>query len=473
MTTPPLHFQTISELAQGIRRGDFSPLELTEHFLSRIDRLDGSLNAYRLVCREKALGEAKAFETALRAGRDFGPLHGIPYSAKDLFDVAGLPTTAGSSLLQENIASEDATVIDKLARSGMVLLGKTNTVQLAYSGIGINHDHGTPKNPWKKKHHAPGGSSSGSGVAVAAGLAPMALGSDTGGSVRIPAALCGATGLKTTVGRISRAGVYPLSGSMDSVGPLARCAEDAALIYQAMQGEDLKDDTTRGRSPHDVLSGLKDGVRGMRLAFPETSFWEEVDPEIEKAVRSCGDVFKGLGAHVERMELPEASEAWRLNSQGMIIVAEAYANNKMLLEDHYDRMDIVVARRMIKGRDVPAADYLQNMKEWQRLRSSVIRTLRHVDALLVPTTRIPALPIDEIDTDIETYTACNIGYLRNTSIGNILNFCGLSVPCGFTSKGLPIGLMVYAKPFEEDIVLRAGYAFQQTTDWHRRTPELV
>lgn len=472
MQTPPIHFQTISELARGIRKGDFSPVELTEHLLSRIDRLDGSLNAYRLICREKALGEAKASESALKAGRDFGPLHGIPYSAKDLFDVRGLPTTAGSSLLQKNTAAEDAAVIEKLARSGMVLLGKTNTVQLAYSGIGINHDHGTPKNPWNKVHHAPGGSSSGSGVAVAAGLAPMALGSDTGGSIRIPAALCGVTGFKTTVGRISRAGVYPLSWSMDSVGPLARTVEDAAIIYQAMQGEDLKDPTTRGRSPHDVLSELKDGVRGMRLAFPETAFWEEVDPEIERAVRSCGDAFKDLGAHVDRMELPEASAAWRLNSQGMIIVAEAFTNNRTLLENHYDQLDIVVARRMINGKNVLAADYLQNMKEWEMLRSSVLRSLRHVDALLVPTTRIPALPIDQIDTDIETYTAANVGYLRNTSIGNILNFCGISVPCGFTSKGLPIGLMIYGKPFEEEMVLRAGYAFQQATDWHRRTPAI-
>jgi aspartyl-tRNA(Asn)/glutamyl-tRNA(Gln) amidotransferase subunit A len=326
------------------------------------------------------------------------------------------------------------------------------------------------KNPWHETDHVPGGSSSGSAVAVAAGLAPMALGSDTGGSVRIPSALCGTTGLKTTVGRVSRAGVYPLSWSMDSVGPLTRSAADAALIYQAIQGQDSRDDTTGEQSPHDVLGGLTDGVRGLRLAFAETVFWEEVDPEIETAVRDCGRVFKDLGAHVDNMALPEAEAAWRLNSRGMIVVAEAYTNNRKLLEDHFDRLDPVVARRMINGRDVRAADYLENMMEWKRLRGSVLRTLRDVDGLLVPTTRIPARPVAELDADMDAYTAGNLGYLRNTSIGNILNLCALSVPCGFTRKGLPIGLMIYAKPFQEEMVLRIGYAFQQATDWHRRLP---
>jgi len=470
--TTPLHYQTISELAHQIRNRTLSPVELTEHFLSRIRALDPKLNAYRWVCTESALEEARASEIALGSGRDLGPLHGIPYAAKDLFDVRGLATTAGCRLLENNIAGQDAAVIRKLAQAGMVFLGKTHTVQLAYSGIGINHDYGTPVNPWHPTPHAPGGSSSGSGVAVAAGMAPMALGSDTGGSVRIPAALCGVTGLKTTVGRISRAGVYPLSWNMDSVGPLARSAHDAALIYQAMQGEDLNDDTTRGQSPHDVLSGLSDGVRGLRLAFAETVFFEDVDPEIEAAVRATGRVFKDLGATVEPLDLPEAKAAWNLNQQALIVVAEAYTNNRNLLEEHFDRLDPVVALRMIKGKEIKAFSYLQSMLEWKRLRASIIRTLRDVDALLVPTTRIPALPVDAIDTDMETYAARNIGYLRNTSIGNILNLCGLSVPCGFTSAGTPIGVMIYGKPFEEDRVLRAGCAFQHATNWHRRTPDL-
>ena len=472
MDKTPLHYQTITALAQSIRTGELSPVELTERYLSRIESLDDKLNVFRLVCPERALAEARTAEIALRSGQDLGPLHGIPYAAKDLYDVKGLPTTAGTRLLEKNIAVKDAYVIRKLAQAGMVLVGKTNTVQFAYSGVGINHDHGTPQNPWHQDHHVPGGSSSGSAVAVAAGLAPMALGSDTGGSVRIPASLCGIVGLKSTVGRISRAGVYPLSWSLDSVGSLTRSVEDAALIYQCLQGHDFNDETTWGLHPQDVLKGLKRGVRGLRLAFAETVFWEDTDPEVERAVRECGRVFEELGAPVKSIEFPEAREALQLNSQGLIIVAEAYTLNKKWLEDHFDQLDPVVAYRMIRGKEVSAGDYLQNVLEWKRLRIEASDSLRDVDVLLVPATAITALPVAEVDKNEDVYSQTNLSYLRNTSIGNILNLCGLALPCGFTKQGLPIGLMLYGKSFQEDLVLRAGYAFQQATDWHRRTPDL-
>jgi aspartyl-tRNA(Asn)/glutamyl-tRNA(Gln) amidotransferase subunit A len=222
MATTPLHYQTITKLAALIRKGDITAVELVEHFISRINRLEDTLNAYRLRCTERALDWAKIADRALAEGDDHGPLHCIPYAVKDLIDVNGMPTTAGARIFEQHIATEDAAVIHRLDQAGMILLGKTNTVQFAFSGVGINHDHGTPHNPWSKTHYLPGGSSSGSGVAVAAGLVPMALGTDTGGSVRVPAALCGTVGLKTTVGRVSRAGVYPLSWSLDSVGVLAR-----------------------------------------------------------------------------------------------------------------------------------------------------------------------------------------------------------------------------------------------------------
>jgi len=472
MSGSPLHLKTIRELAEIIRAGGLSPVDLTKHFLSRIQSLDEKLNAFRLVCRERALAEAKAAETALRAGQDLGPLHGIPYAAKDLFDVRGLPTTAGARLLENNIASRDATVVRKLARAGMVLLGKTNTVQFAYSGVGINHDHGTPHNPWKPAPHVPGGSSSGSAVAVSAGMAPMALGTDTGGSVRIPASICGVTGLKTTVGRISREGVYPLSWTLDSVGPLTRCAEDAAVVYQCLQGADLADQTTWGFRPQDVISGLKDGIKGMRLAFPESVFWEHAEPDVEKAVRECGKVFRDLGAHVDSTEFPEAEQARQLNPRGLIIAAEAYTINRMWLEEHFDELDPIIAHRMIKGKEVKAYEYLQNSLDWKGLRARVNQSLRDVEALLVPTTPIPALPLGELNGNMETYAEGNLRYLQNTSIGNTLNLCGLSVPCGITRKGLPVGLMIYGKPFEEDVVLRIGFAFQQATDWHKRSPDL-
>jgi aspartyl-tRNA(Asn)/glutamyl-tRNA(Gln) amidotransferase subunit A len=399
-------------------------------------------------------------------------LCGIPYAAKDLFDVKGLPTTAGTDLLNDNIASADAFAIDRLNQARMILIGKTNTVQFAYGGVGINHEHGTPRNPWSSTHHVPGGSSSGSAVAVSTGMVPVALGSDTGGSVRIPASLCGNTGLKTTVGRIGRGGVYPLSWSLDSVGPLASSVEDTALAYQSLQGLDVTDESTWGIAAQDVLGELKNGIKGMRLAFAESVFWQGVDPDIEQAVRECGAIFKEMGATVDSIDFEEAEQARQLNSKGLIIAAEAYTLNKRWLEEHYDRLDPIVSQRMIKGKAVETSEYLHNNLAWRNLRSKAFTTLKDVDALLVPTTPIPALPIAEIDADMDTYTQQNLSYLRNTAIGNVLNLCGLSVPCGFTQKGLPIGLMIYAKPFQENKALRIGYAFQQATDWHRRRPDL-
>ena len=472
MDNTPLHYKTITALARSIRSGELSPVEITEHLLSRLESLNGNLNVFKLVCRERALAEARSAEMALRAGQDLGLLHGIPYVAKDLFDIKGLPTCAGTRLLENNIALQDAHVIRKLSQAGMILLGKTHTVQFAYSGVGINHDHGTPHNPWCRDHHVPGGSSSGSAVAVAAGMAPAALGTDTGGSVRIPAALCGTTGLKSTVGRISRAGVYPLSWSLDSVGPLTRSVEDAAIIYQCLQGIDLNDDTTLPHTKHDVLEDLKLGARGLRVAFAETVFWEDVHPDVEKAVRETAKVFQDMGAHVGSIEIPAAGDALELNRQGLIIAAEAYTLNKRLLEEHFDELDPVVAHRMIKGKQISASEYLQNVLDWKDLRVKANASLRDVDVLLTPTTTIPAKSVAEVETGPDAYSETNISYLRNTSIGNILNLCGLTVPCGFTREGLPIGLMLYGKSFQENTVLRAGYAFQQATDWHTRVPDL-
>jgi aspartyl-tRNA(Asn)/glutamyl-tRNA(Gln) amidotransferase subunit A len=447
-------------------------VSLTEELLSRIQLLDPALGAFRLVCAERAMHEARAAEQALEAGQDRGPLHGIPYVAKDLFDVAGLPTTAGTELLADNVPGKDCAVVARLAQAGMILLGKTVTVQFAYGGAGVNHHHGTPHNPWHREHHLPGGSSSGSAVAVAAGLTPAALGSDTGGSVRIPASLCGISGLKTTVGQVSRAGVYPLSWSLDSVGPLARGVEDTALLYQAMQGPDPGDDTTIGRPLQNVLGSLGDGVAGLRIAVAETAFWEDVDPEVAKAVRACADVFTDLGAHVQSMDFPAADQAVALNPRGLVIAAEAYTVNRRFLEEHYDELDPVVASRMINGRDVAASDYLQTTLDWKRLRAEADGQLKDVDAVLCPATMIPATRLAECEQDVKVYTKRNLQYLRNTAIGNILDLCGLSVPCGFTGDGLPIGLMIYGRSFHEDTVLRVGHAYQQATDWHLRTPAL-
>lgn len=473
MTDTPLHWQTITSLSQQIHHGSLSPVELMEHLLARVEALDGTLHAFRLVPRERALAAARAAELSLRAGIDSGPLHGIPYAAKDIIDVQGLPTTAGSNLLLDNIAARDATVVQRLHQAGMVLLGKAQTVQFAFGAPGINHHHGTPHNPWHPTPHVPGGSSNGSGAAVGAGLVPMALGTDTGGSVRIPAALCGTVGLKTTVGQVSRAGVFPLSSTFDSVGPLTRCVEDAALVYQAMRGPDPLDTSTSGTAPYeDILTGLKDGVKGLRIAFAETAFWDHVDPEVEKAVRVCGDVLANLGAHVSSIPFPEAGEASQVNPRGEIGAVEAYLAHLSLVGERFQEYDPVVIYRIMAGQETTAIEYLRAIQAFNALRDKARRALQDVDAILAPTTMVPALPVAEVDATLDTYKVWNPRYSRNTRVGNTLGMCSLTVPCGFTSKGLPIGLMISGKPFDDAMVLRIGYAYEQATEWHTRRPDL-
>jgi aspartyl-tRNA(Asn)/glutamyl-tRNA(Gln) amidotransferase subunit A len=345
-------------------------------------------------------------------------------------------------------------------------------VQFAYGASGINHDHGTPHNPWHSESHAPGGSSSGSAVAVAAGMVPMALGTDTGGSVRVPAALCGIVGLKTTVGRVSRAGVYPLSWTLDSVGPLTRSVEDAALVFEAMQGSDTKDPSTTGIVGRDTLRGLKDGIKGLRIAFGETLFFDDVEYEVEQAVREAGKVLRALGAQFDSIAVPEAAAAWVEAKRPLLIPAEGCAVNRELLEKHLAELDPVIGPRMLSGRTLSAADYLMLLRRYAELREQLMWTLRDVDAFIVPTTMAAARPLKMVDASPESYLDYNMRVHRNTGVGNILNLCAVSVPCGFTSAGLPVGLMVYAKPFQEDMALRVAYAYEQATHWHTVHPDL-
>ena len=472
MSDTALAFESIARLSALIASRSLSPVRFAEELLERIGTLDARLHSFIRIMPERALAQARAAESALGSGAELGALHGIPYAAKDLFDVKGVPTTAGTRLRANSIATRDCTVVRRLGAAGMVLLGKTHTVQFAYGAAGINHDQGTPHNPWHPVAHAPGGSSSGSAVAVAAGLVPMALGTDTGGSVRVPAALCGIVGLKTTVGRVSRAGVYPLSWTLDSVGPITRSVEDAALVYQALQGSDEDDAITAGISAHDTLRDLKQGVKGLRIAFGETVFFDDVDAEVEKSVREAGQVLRSLGAHLTTMAVPEAQAAWSEEKRPLLIPAEACAVNRDLLDKHFDALDPAIGPRMLTGRTLSAPDYFALLRRYAQLREQIQWTLRDVDALIVPTTMAPAWPLSVVDATADAYLDYNWRVHRNTGIGNILNLCAVSLPCGFTSKGLPIGLMVYAKPFCENMALRVSYAYEQATQWHTRRPDL-
>jgi aspartyl-tRNA(Asn)/glutamyl-tRNA(Gln) amidotransferase subunit A len=464
----------VAELSDLLRRGDVSPVELARQVLDRIDEGDGQLHAFASVTRGRALAEAAQAERELAAGTVRGPLHGIPYAVKDLFDVAGEATGAGTHLLAGNVAANDASVVRRLCEAGMVLIGKTHTVQFAYGGVGINHDTGTPRNPWRNDEpYVPGGSSSGSAVAVAAGLVPVALGTDTSGSVRVPASLCGVTGLKTTVGRVSRTGVYPLSAKLDSVGPLARTVDDCAFVYEAIQGADPADPTTTGQPTSDVRSTIGDGVGGLRLAVIETMFFDRIDPAVDAAVRSAADLLADLGADVTSIEAPEIDEvmggtdapyrAWTVAAEGCVV-------NHRLLEESFDELDPVVAERLRRGFDLSAVELLESYEAWRRLQASFARRTADIDGFLMPSTMLPARPVAEVDATPQSYARFNVEYLRNTSIGNRLEWCGLSVPCGLTPDRLPIGLMIQAPSMHEHVVIRVGHAYQQASQWHRRRP---
>ncbi len=455
-----LHELSARALGERVAARDVSPVEVVEHLLDRIERLNPSLHAFVSTTPERARSEAERAEREIMAGDVRGPLHGVPYAAKDLFDVADEPTGAGTSLRSGHRAASDARVIELATEAGMVLIGKTHTVQFAYGGVGINHDTGTPRNPHFDEPHVPGGSSSGSGVAVAAHLVPLALGTDTGGSVRAPAALCGIVGLKTTVGRVSRAGVYPLSQTLDSVGPLARTVEDAALFYDVLQGRDPADRATLGVEHAPVGDGWRAGVDGLRIVIGEGLCFEGVAAEVEAAVRRAA---AGLpGADVPSIDFVDAAEVTEGDDgrlMMLLLAAEGAAINHGYLEDHFDELDPAVSHRMIRGRELSAVDYLRAQAAMAAARARFAARHADIDAIIVPTTMQPSRPIAEVDATPDRYAQGNVDYLRNTAVGNRLGLCAVSVPCGTTADGAPVGLMVQAHPFREKIALRVSAGF--------------
>lgn len=465
-------FAPVHEQASLIARGDISPVELTELYLERIDVYDDTLGAYMAVSAERALAMARSAEAAIVGGSYRGPLHGIPLALKDLIDVDGLPTTAGSLVLRDDVASRDATVARKLFEAGAVLLGKTHLVEFAFGGVGINHHYGTPWNPWDVEvQRIPGGSSSGSAVAAAAGLAAIAVGSDTGGSVRIPASFCGLVGLKPTYGRISSAGVVPLDPRLDSVGPMARCVTDAALLYRILAGPDPEDPATL-RQPPLADVDIEGEVAGTRVCIPREYFWDDVDPEVEAAVRATVQVFAELGVYVDEISLEELDRLAELRAAKNLTAVHTYATLGEHLESRLHDFDPIVSARMLDGRDVSAVEYVRISRAWDDLRARTHEALRDVDALLVPTTPFPALPVDDCDDEGDRYWRTNGMCLRNTGAANLLGLCAISLPCGFTRAGLPVGLMLIGRPFEEDRLLRLAHSYETATDWSDQHPDL-
>jgi len=452
----------LQEAAAMVRRKAVSPVELTQACLARIERLNPALNAFITVTGEQALREARDAEAEIQKGKWRGPLHGVPVALKDLFDTAGVRTTAGSGVFKDRVPEQDAEVVRRLRAAGAVLLGKLNMHEFAYGGTSVATYFGAVHNPWKLDRIA-GGSSGGSAAAVAAGLCYGALGSDTGGSVRQPAAYCGIAGLKPTYGRVSTRGAVPLSWSLDHVGPMCRTVGDVALLLQGIAGYDPQETTSVDAPVPDYTQALRTKISSLRLGVPRRVFFEQIDPEIAAAVNQAIEALRKLTAGVRDVELPPyrtlpvvAAEAWAYHAAYVAKTPELYQPSVLL--------------RVESGKNITAEAYIAGRRELDRLRRAVREVFTAVDLLITPTTPIsPATIAESTEADVPQPGGVTFS-LRNTQPFDIFGLPAISVPCGFTSSGLPIGLQISGPHWGEPAVLALAHAYEQATEWHTRRP---
>src|SRR5579883_39064 len=387
-----------SALAEAIAVQKLSPVDVVDALLGRIERLEPKLQAYVEVYSANARLAAEAAHKAIRSGHAVGPLHGVPVALKDLIELEGQITTGGSANWRQRRSTGTATIARRMIAAGMIVLGKTHTVEFAYGGWGTNQHMGTPWNPWDMAAaRTPGGSSSGSGVAVAARMAPWAIGTDTGGSVRLPSSFCGLTGLKVTIGRISTHGILPLSQTLDTPGPMARSVEDTALLYNLLQGPDPLDPNTRGVTPDDPLPSLHRGVRGLKLARMPEAERQGVVPAMLAAYDRAVDVLAGLGAEIVEIALPFRFAD--LVAMQAVLLAEAYFYNGHLAEDQAAPLDPAVRKRVLAGARISANEYLRTKTLVQELKQRFYAAMEGIVVLLTPTTETPAIPVAEVDQD--------------------------------------------------------------------------
>jgi aspartyl-tRNA(Asn)/glutamyl-tRNA(Gln) amidotransferase subunit A len=451
----------VNVAAREIAARRLSPVDLVDALLDRIEALEPKLHAFADVYAADARLAAEAADKAIRSGHAVGPLHGIPVALKDLVELEGRITMGGSAVHRGRRSAVTATVARRMIAQGMIVLGKTHTVEFAFGGWGTNQHLGTPCNPWDlATPRTPGGSSSGSGVAVAARMAPWAIGTDTGGSVRLPASFCGLTGLKVTVGRISTYGIIPLSSTFDTPGPMARNLEDAALLYNVLQGPDALDSLTRGVPAADPMPTLNRGVRGLRLArMPEVER-EGVSSEMLSAYDGSLEALAGLGAEIMEIRLP--FRFVDCVNASAIAQAEAYFFNGQVAEDASATVGDAVRKRVLAGAKLSAQDYLQTRRLQHELKQAMADAMKGIDALLTPTTETAAIPLAEVD---EAKLPS-----RFTRFGNLLDMCALALPNGFTAAGLPLSLQITCRGYDEALALRIGQAYQRSSDWHLRVP---
>lgn len=461
-----LHTLTLTELSAGLAAKKFSSREIVDALLGRIAKANGKLHAFTEVYADAARAMADGADRARAAGFPLPPLHGLPIAYKDLCDIAGKVGTGGSKMFEARVATETSNTVERLTAAGMVPLGKLHMVEFAFGGWGTNPLMGAPWNPWDlKTQRVPGGSSSGTGVAVAARLTPAGIGSDTGGSVRIPSAFNGLVGLKVTFGRIGLSGTMLLSWSLDSIGPMARSVEDCALMLNALAAPDPRDPTTLGQPLEDFTLATRPGsIEGLRIAIPDTKQLPNfMDADVVKAWQAAARTFESLGAAVDAVRLPD----WYFDlarSTGTIIASEAYSLHRDYIEDMGKAIGPGVRSRAQAAKTFLAGTYAEEIRFMAERRRAFAEWFRPYDAIVMPTMAVPAIPLSEVDE-----TSPIPGYL--TRPGNYLGLCSLAMPSG-QSGGLPLGIQIVGKPFAESDVLRLGKAFQDATDFHRRAPDL-
>ena len=452
-------YATIRELGGHYRKRELSPVEVTRTLLGRIEQLDPMLHAFITLTADRAMADARAAEAALQRG-DARPLLGIPVAHKDIYCTRGIRTTGGSALLADWLPEDNATCVRRWQEAGTVLLGKLITHEFAFGLQLPGHRFLPARNPWNIAH-IPGGSSSGSGAALAAGLVIGATGSDTGGSIRGPAAFCGIVGLKPTYGRVSRAGVLTLSWTLDHTGPMARTVEDCAYLLQAMAGHDAADPASSRVPVDDYLAPLGRDIRGVKIGVPRAYFFDGIDPEVAQAFAEALTTLRGLGAEVRDVTIPSlhTTPAFLL-----ILMAEAFAYHERDIREHPELYGDVLRERILTGALVTAAEYTQAQRLRAQLGREMAEVLQDVDVLATPTATAPATPFT-LAQDPE------FGFPRsNMPPFNLTGLPTLALPCGFASSGLPLSLQLAGRPFEEGMVLQVGHVYEQATLWHTHRP---
>ena len=458
------------DLVDLIASKKISPVEITKAYLHRIEETDHKIGAFITITGEQALEKAQISEDEILKDGIKSPLHGIPFATKDIFWTKGVRTTSGSLIDSDFIPDRDSFAVELLQNAGAHSIGKAHTVEYAFDPTGRNEHYPTPHNPWRHGHYT-GGSSSGSGAAVAAGMAPLALGSDTGGSVRVPSSFCGITGLKPTFGLISRSGVTPLSWTLDTVGPMAHDAIDLAVAMNALVKHDPDDPASvKFTSNFDYSKGINTEIKGIKIGVPDTFIDQLVDNEVKDAFNKALSVYEQLGAEIEKVEIPELS--W--GEMGSVIIStEAATIHRDRINTSASKFDQRVRLRIETGFFVPAATYIKAQQVRSLLGKRLANFYKQYDLIAMPTTVTTAPVHDETLMSVngkEVNTRETV--IRHTSIFNQNGLPALSAPCGFSALGLPIGMMLVGRAFEDATVLRAAHAFQQATDWHKQRPSL-